>query len=165
MDDLELDHYGERYDDQRQCERVIDLPAEPQPADDVRGEGAAMLTYSEWIAEYSRRNNGVTLGRCREACSEMREFYPELREVRGHVFCQWGQRGHVWLVDESGNIVDPTASQFPEIWRYEEWKLGGSVRVGRCRECGDGIWMAVQSLDVEPPHHPDLCEGCGGSAC
>jgi hypothetical protein len=114
------------------------------------------MTYSEWIAAYVERHNGAVLGLCRQAVVEMRETFPELTEVRGHVYCAWGKRGHAWLVDPAGEIVDPTRAQFPGIIQYEPWKPGDEVRVGKCMECGDDIWRPIQSLD-EDPGHASVC--------
>ncbi len=111
--------------------------------------------YGEWIAEYLLRfdDPAATLGRCKQAVEEMKEAFPELEIVRGHVYCPqpWGKRGHWWLKDEEGKIVDPTESQFLcGIYEYEEYREGAPVRVGKCMNCGDDIWdtpeRAPQSL-------------------
>ena len=115
------------------------------------------MTHDEWIAAFAARHNGALLGRCRQAVAEMVAAFPELREVRGHVFVPgWGQRGHAWCVDASGAIVDPTRAQFPAVLAYEAWEPGDKVRAGTCRDCGDGIWAALQSLD-DTPRCPDFC--------
>lgn len=103
--------------------------------------------YSAWIADYIKRHNGSAYGLCKEATEEMVAAFPELRRVAGHVFCLWGQRSHFWCVTESGEIVDPTASQFGAVGSYEEWKPGAEVCVGKCMECGSEIWEPVESLD------------------
>ena len=56
------------------------------------------------------------------------------------------KRGHWWLTDEEGNIVDPTAGQFPIIVRYEPWSDGDPIRLGKCRNCGKEVW-GVPELD------------------
>ena len=104
------------------------------------------MTHQEWIADFVRRSNGFTLGRCRDACEEMREAFPELSEVRGHVHCVWGKRGHVWLRTADGQIADPARSQFPFPIEYEEWKPGDEVRVGKCMNCGEEIWRPTRNL-------------------
>lgn len=60
-------------------------------------------------------------------------------------------RGHAWLVDAIGNVVDPTRDQFPGPIEYEEWKPGDVVRVGKCMNCGEEIWEPVESLGETPP--------------
>lgn len=118
--------------------------------------------YHPWIEAYMARQNYILLGKCREAVAEMRAVFPELIEKRGHVLCKWGKRGHIWLVTAEGEIVDPTADQFPLFppLRYEEWKPGESVLVGKCMNCGDEIWRAVQTLDAEPPQESICGEAC-----
>lgn len=116
--------------------------------------------YQVWIDRYVAKHGGAVLGLCREAVQEMLVDHPELREVRGHVYCAWGRRGHAWLVDEAGDVVDPTRAQFPGPITYEPWKPGDTVLVGSCMDCGEEIWVAVQSLD-EDPGHPTFCsEAC-----
>ena len=99
--------------------------------------------YQRWITEYLVRIGGEPLGKCQEACKEMVTAFPELKKIRGHVHCPWGKRAHVWLEDTEGKIVDPTSSQFPYIFKYEVWKPGDEVRVGKCMNCGNEIWKSV----------------------
>ncbi len=115
--------------------------------------------YIKWMFDYQQRTPHL-LGKCKEACTEMKESFPELVIVKGHVFCAWGQRGHRWLVDEEGTILDPTAEQFPCIFTYEEWQPGTPVRVGKCMECGDEIWEPLKSLDADPGHRTVCSEAC-----
>lgn len=110
--------------------------------------------YSEWIASYLERNRS-TLGKCHSATSEMMTEFPELQLVKGHVYCPFGKRGHVWLKDPDGKVVDPTASQFGMVFDYEPWEPGMEVRVGRCMECGVDIWRAVDTLDED--HSDCIC--------
>jgi hypothetical protein len=79
-------------------------------------------------------------GACREVTERLAAQFPELRRVRGHYYCvTWGERAHWWLVDPEGNIVDPTASQFPSKGKgqYVEWVEGTKEPTGRCPNCGD----------------------------
>ena len=83
------------------------------------------------------------------ASEEMRQAFPELREVRGWFHCA----EHCWLVALDGTIVDPTVSQFPS-WdvvpeAYRAWKPGDEVRVGTCLWCGSDIHRVVPKLDGE----------------
>jgi hypothetical protein len=106
--------------------------------------------YKEWVKEYLDRTPFL-LGKCIDASKEMREVFPELREKKGYVqTLVWGEREHVWMVDEEGNIIDPTVGQFPHgALSYREWVPGALTRVGRCMECGEHIWRCVDSLDSE----------------
>ncbi len=115
--------------------------------------------YILWIEQYRQRIPS-TLGRCREASAKMHEAFPELRIVKGHVYCQWGKRSHSWLQCDDGTVVDPTADQFGVILDYEEWNPGDEVRVGKCMECGENIWREVDTLS-DPAHVERFC----GTAC
>jgi hypothetical protein len=106
--------------------------------------------YADWIKAYVSRS-GYVFGKCKDGAKEMAAAFPELTVVLGHVYCSWGKRGHAWLVNAEGTIVDPTASQFPDIFEYEPWKPGDTVRVGKCMECGEEIWEPVFELESTPP--------------
>jgi hypothetical protein len=96
------------------------------------------MTYQEWIAE---NVSGTGYGECAEVTENMAAAFPELKRVRGYYYCLlWGPRYHWWLVDPSGNIVDPTASQFPSTGgQYAEW--GNRIEpTGKCANCGDLIY-------------------------
>lgn len=117
--------------------------------------------YAAWIEAYVIQQDGKLLGKCHDAVEAMRTVFPELTIVRGHVHdAQWGKRGHFWLIDitagRSGEIVDPTASQFPMLIDYEPWRPGDDVRVGKCMECGEEIWTAMQDLN-HPPRSRWFC--------
>lgn len=109
-----------------------------------------MNDYNSWIAQWL--SNNQALGACQQAVTEMAKAFPELTIERGHVMCPapWGLRAHWWLVDPKGNIVDPTASQFPGIFAYEPWTPGDEVRVGKCMNCGCEICEALESIDRAP---------------
>lgn len=94
----------------------------------------------------------------------MNEQFPELTIVPGFVETDWGEREHFWLKDQSGEIVDPTASQFNIIFEYKEWKPGTPVRVARCKDCNKDILFSPQSLDEKPDVDQDFCsESCRAS--
>ncbi len=119
--------------------------------------------YAEWVDAYVLRTPNL-LGRCKEAVAEMAAAFPELTRVPGHVYvARWGQRAHWWLTTPDGTILDPTASQFPFIFDYEPWRPGTEVRVGRCMECGQDLYAAAESLDVEPPHRSMCDDQCAAA--
>jgi hypothetical protein len=77
---------------------------------------------------------------CRVYVELMREDFPELRVVRGHYICPtWGKRAHWWLSTDQGDIVDPTAAQFPShgCGDYEVWEEGAEEPTGKCMNCGE----------------------------
>ena len=93
--------------------------------------------YSKWISE---NVGGTGYGKCADVTQAMADTFPELQRVRGHYYClTWGERAHWWLVDESGNIVDPTARQFPSYGSgvYVPWVDGKPEPTGICANCGE----------------------------
>lgn len=92
--------------------------------------------YKKWI-ETNIKNDGF--GQCKEATLQMKEFFPELTRIRGHYYCPiWGEREHWWLTTPQGEIVDPTAAQFPSkgIGHYEPWNESQQEPTGKCPNCG-----------------------------
>ena len=101
-----------------------------------------------------RGDDRNTLGRCDVEARAMKKKFPELTIVKGFAHIDWGipiddspeyykyepRREHHWLVDEEGNIYDPTAGQFPRITKYEPYKEGDHVRLGVCMNCGKPQW-------------------------
>ena len=88
--------------------------------------------YFKWIHDCGDH----TLGRCAEQTLRMQKVFSELKRVRGHYHCVvWGERSHWWLVDQKGDIIDPTADQFPSCGgEYVEWE--GEEPTGKCPNCG-----------------------------
>ena len=92
--------------------------------------------YTVWIAA----NVSQAYGACAEMTLKMKEAFPELTRVRGHYYCLvWGERAHWWLATPEGQIVDPTATQFPSrgIGVYAPWEEGAEEPTGQCPNCGD----------------------------
>lgn len=92
--------------------------------------------YHKWIS----KNVQEAYGKCAEVTLEMERVFPELLRVRGHYYCPlWGDREHWWLVDFEGNVVDPTASQFPSrgFGVYTPWEEDSPEPTGKCYNCGD----------------------------
>lgn len=114
--------------------------------------------YTTWIKAYADERNGLLLGKCREACVAMAKAFPELTAVPGHVLVMhWGQRSHWWLTTPDGEIVDPTASQFPLVIEYQPWTPVSDVQVGRCYQCGAALYAKVQSLGEDAASR-DFCD-------
>ena len=93
-------------------------------------------TYQAWI----RANVDHSYGQCVEVTRRMKESCPELERIRGHYYCTaWGEREHWWLIDSDGNVVDPTAEQFPSNGRgvYIPWNEGTPEPTGMCPNCGE----------------------------
>ena len=96
-----------------------------------------MDKYKSWIEDNIK---GSVLGKCKEKCEQMLKSFPELKLIRGHYYCSlWGERSHWWLVDLSGEIIDPTSSQFPSKGKgpYVPLDEDAEEPIGRCINCGE----------------------------
>lgn len=110
-----------------------------------------MSNYQTWIENWLEKNSGPNedgYGQCKQAAEEMAKAFPELAITKGHAYCPspWNRRDHWWLKTATGEIVDPTAKQFPLIFEYEEYFPGMHIRLGKCMECGAEI-MGPESLE------------------
>ena len=100
------------------------------------------MTYDEWI-EQNVPDHTAAYGKCADVTEAMAAAFPELRRVRGHYYCTaWGERSHWWLVTPSGEVVDPTAKQFPSAGHgyYEPWIEGAEEPSGKCPNCGGMVY-------------------------
>lgn len=103
---------------------------------------AMAISYDEWIAQHVS-DHVSAYGRCAAVTLAMQAAFPELRRVRGHYYCMiWGERQHWWLVTPAGEIVDPTARQFPSGGSgvYEPWPEGAAEPTGKCPNCGEFVY-------------------------
>jgi len=73
-------------------------------------------------------------GRCKEMSEALVSQNPNLTLVRGYYDCPfWGLQPHWWVKDREGNVIDPTAKQFPSKGMGEYIEFDGNVE---CSECG-----------------------------
>lgn len=70
--------------------------------------------YAAWIEAYLEQGHAI-VGECRTVAIAMREAFPELELRGGFVQRPLGRDLHYWLRAPSGEIVDPTAAQFPGL--------------------------------------------------
>lgn len=108
--------------------------------------------YKVWIQD----NVDEPYGNCYSFSVKMQEVFPELTLVRGHYYCPvWGERQHWWLTDPDGDVVDPTAAQFPStgIGHYEPWDENQPEPTGKCPNCGglvyDGGTCCSENCHIE----------------
>lgn len=79
-------------------------------------------------------------GQCRKWSHLMKKSFPSLTLVRGfvrldesHFKRDWP---HWWLTTPSGEVVDPTAAQFPGVFKYRPMDEENPI-TGRCPNCGE----------------------------
>jgi len=91
-----------------------------------------------------------------ETTIEMAKAFPELTRVHGYYHCpEFGKRGHWWLTDPDGNIVDPAISSLPpdEIGEHVPWRKGDPEPTPTCRHCGGVMYVHESYLYCD-----DKCE-------
>lgn len=76
-------------------------------------------------------------GKCREMATQLVEQSPGLTLVRGHYYCPvWGKQPHWWCQTLGGEIVDPSASQFPSLGSGAYEPFDGTFE---CENCGADV--------------------------
>jgi hypothetical protein len=105
-----------------------------------------MNAYDQWIANYIAKESFIR-GMCKSACEEMKKVFPNLTLVGGKVLTIAGEREHWWLLDENGQVVDPTRSQYEGEIDYIPWTPSMEIIIGKCMNCGAIIRGIVLSLD------------------
>lgn len=106
------------------------------------------MTYLEWI----ETNVTKPYGRCAEYTLKMIAQFPELTRVRGHYYCPvWGKREHWWLQTPDGEVIDPTAGQFPSKGRgpYVLLPSNAPEPNGMCPNCGEYIYAPQSGVCSE----------------
>jgi hypothetical protein len=128
--------------------------------------------YAQWIDE-NYPTQVAAFGACHEATDRMVAAFPELRQVRGYyVDRRWGEREHWWCVDPAGQVVDPTARQFPSRGYGEYVELDPTARqpTGKCPECGgyafDGETFCSEDHKTSyMAYLAEAAKGGSGSSC
>lgn len=94
-------------------------------------------TYHNWIKCNVPEQ---CVGICETITKRMMEEFPELIRVRGHVILLFrpdcDPYSHWWLKTATGEVVDPTRSQFPGKIVYDEWDESEPEPIGKCLNCG-----------------------------
>jgi len=109
--------------------------------------------FAEWIAEHVLN----PVGKCDYYAPRMAEHFGSLRLAKGTVEVEapgGPETGtHWWCVDTTtGKVVDPTASQFLRVIKYNEIK---ATVIGRCRDCGEYTTTESYSADFCTQEHAD----------
>ena len=101
--------------------------------------------YLQWAMK-NYPDYKAALGQCKKAVFEMKKEFPELEITNGYAhFIGIEKRMHWWLKDKKGQIIDPTAHQYPEylgshIVEYEEITDNHDARKyeqAKCPNCGE----------------------------
>ncbi len=97
------------------------------------------MTYAQWI---DANVSADSTGQCAEVTQAMAVAFPELRRVRGHYFCfVWCcDRAHWWMETAAGEVIDPTAEQFPSKGRGIYREHEGQEPSGKCPNCGGYVY-------------------------
>jgi hypothetical protein len=98
--------------------------------------------YQEWINENYPNQVSARL-QCEKATLRMLEAFPELKRVRGQIELMDAtglypsKEPHWWLINESGEVVDPTAHQYmKKISQYLPCDESKGEPSGTCPNCG-----------------------------
>jgi hypothetical protein len=119
--------------------------------------------YKEWI-DKNYPTYQSALAQCVKACKDMVIVFPELKTTNGFAhFIHCEPRAHWWCKDPEGNIVDPTAHQFPKylgspIMDYEEIDDNHPARMyaqAKCMNCGEYYYETPELRGVL---HNKRCE-------
>ncbi len=127
------------------------------PDDATGGEDLAAVAshdlFGSWIAERYPTAESAKL-QCAEATAAMVEAFPQLRRVRGQAMVGIDFRPHWWCVTPDGEIIDPTAHQWPALpVFYEALPEDAEEPRGKCIYCGE---LLFQSRGADSY----LCENC-----
>lgn len=96
------------------------------------------LDYATWITFHVPPD---PTGLCQQITAKMVAAFPELKRIRGH-YTWTGSTDrpwpHWWCVTDTGEIVDPTAAQWPDSGRgvYDPWDESQGEPTGKCPNCG-----------------------------
>lgn len=99
--------------------------------------------HLEWVEKHYPTPEKARIA-CLEATLDMAVAFTDLTRVRGvaHVKEPFDlpptRAPHWWLVDYEGNIIDPTAHQYPtEILKYDPVDESRGEPTGKCPNCED----------------------------
>lgn len=98
--------------------------------------------YLDWI---STNVTGPCAGFCHYYSYRMRDAFPELRLVAGRYVHPQAVATHWWLETPDGEVVDPTASQFPSGGTYYEHIPSDDDPTGKCPNCGEYCYHGEQT--------------------
>ncbi len=111
-----------------------------------------MKTLAAWISENYPTAESATR-RCAEATSSMCEAFPQLRRIRGHAMVAAQLRPHWWCETPEGEVIDPTAHQWPVAVAFYSPLESEEEPHGKCMNCGDLLFRSKGAESFR-------CENC-----
>jgi hypothetical protein len=113
-----------------------------------------LKAYKTWIVTHYP-NQASAYGNCKQAVDAMKAAFPELEIACGKVDVLGypHPRDHWWLRDADGDIVDPTAVQFPLIMGYAELDADAPERRYprmKCMNCGESFLASPEDGKYAP---------------
>lgn len=101
-----------------------------------------MIEYARWI-ELHYPTPQSALKQCEPAVHAMILYFPELTIVKGQAVVEEPhgfpstKTDHWWCITAKGEVIDPTAHQYPtRIIRYEPLDESRVEPTGKCPNCG-----------------------------
>ena len=113
------------------------------------------------------RRYGSSQAMCGVFTRAFQERFPSLRRIAGYYFCTasgWSYGEHWWLLDNAGQVIDPTADQFPcqGHGRYEPYSpFKHKVLKGKCPCCGRGLYSREGGYPCSLPCDQELAQEYG----
>lgn len=108
------------------------------------------MNPKQWVVENGPCTPTEAQGKCQEYVERMKEAFPNLTVRAGFYYdAVWGARQHWWLETDSGEIVDPTAIQFPggagADPSHYEFVPEEDRPIGVCANCGELCYQGSPS--------------------
>lgn len=102
--------------------------------------------YKKWIDDYELSHPTGVHGCCLTATVMLRDAFPELERVFGHVYIAEDnyRHPHWWCVDpKTKDIVDPTSMQFTILVYQDHAEMDDAI--GKCYTCAKNIYVSMGS--------------------
>ena len=98
--------------------------------------------YQRWIDHNVREK---CQGQCRPKAEAMAKAFPELKVV-GLAFSMFSS--HAWCITKRGLVVDPTAHQFSQPYKYPKKNFLelGDFPIRKCMNCGELVWPDTSNV-------------------
>jgi len=105
-----------------------------------------------WISEHYPTPESANL-KCAEATLAMCAAFPELIRIRGSAMVGIDLRPHWWCETPNGEVIDPTAHQWPGGVVFYERLQSEEECHGKCLDCGELLFRSLGDTSFH-------CAGC-----